>query len=181
MFDLNFWLSLVSAFEQSIGYWCPVECPCRGLYNKVTLLALFNFHFGIYLFLSGVNLNANASEWEVSHKKNPMKYNSYSAACAEVQVLSYCWWWIDNFYCAFFGDLTTFFQVDTLTGEVTVLRTDIVFDCGTSLNPILDMGQVQVWKTGVKRKNLFFSEEISKKFFFNIYFLLITRVDLFKD
>ena len=31
-----------------------------------------------------------------------------------------------------------------MTGEQNVTRVDILFDCGTSLNPIIDMGQVQV-------------------------------------
>lgn len=33
-------------------------------------------------------------------------------------------------------------EIDVLTGEKTVLRTDINFDCGHSLNPAVDMGQV---------------------------------------
>ena len=68
---------------------------------------------------SGVNLNSTGSEWEVSQNVNPDRYNSYSAACAEV-------------------------EIDVLTGEQNLTRVDILFDCGTSLNPIIDMGQVQV-------------------------------------
>jgi xanthine dehydrogenase large subunit len=33
--------------------------------------------------------------------------------------------------------------VDTLTGENRILRADIIHDCGKSLNPILDIGQVE--------------------------------------
>jgi hypothetical protein len=33
--------------------------------------------------------------------------------------------------------------VDTLTGETTILRTDILYDCGKSLNPAIDLGQAK--------------------------------------
>ncbi|MEL6210535.1 MAG: molybdopterin cofactor-binding domain-containing protein, partial [Pseudomonadota bacterium] len=33
--------------------------------------------------------------------------------------------------------------IDTLTGENRILRTDILHDCGASLNPALDRGQIE--------------------------------------
>eukprot|EP01012_Entosiphon_sulcatum_P069112 TRINITY_DN9970_c0_g1_i1.p1 TRINITY_DN9970_c0_g1~~TRINITY_DN9970_c0_g1_i1.p1 ORF type:complete len:1321 (-),score=227.62 TRINITY_DN9970_c0_g1_i1:116-4078(-) len=45
-------------------------------------------------------------------------YNSYSAAAVEV-------------------------EVDLLTGEHQILRTDFLFDCGISLNPAIDIGQIE--------------------------------------
>jgi xanthine dehydrogenase large subunit len=33
--------------------------------------------------------------------------------------------------------------VDTLTGENRILRTDILHDCGKSLNPAIDLGQIE--------------------------------------
>ncbi|HEY0323382.1 MAG TPA: molybdopterin cofactor-binding domain-containing protein [Pyrinomonadaceae bacterium] len=45
-------------------------------------------------------------------------YFSYSAAASEV-------------------------EIDVLTGETTILRTDILFDAGKSLNPCLDVGQLE--------------------------------------
>lgn len=46
-------------------------------------------------------------------------------------------------YCTF-GAACTEVELDMLTGEQRVLRSDILFDCGRSINPALDMGQVRV-------------------------------------
>ena len=44
-------------------------------------------------------------------------------------------------YCTF-GAACTEVELDSLTGEQRILRSDILFDCGRSMNPALDMGQV---------------------------------------
>jgi xanthine dehydrogenase/oxidase len=49
---------------------------------------------------------------------SPFYYFTYSAACSEV-------------------------ELDVLTGEVSVLRADILYDAGDSLNPALDIGQIR--------------------------------------
>ncbi|MGR3756807.1 MAG: xanthine dehydrogenase molybdopterin binding subunit [Tranquillimonas sp.] len=41
------------------------------------------------------------------------------------------------------GAAVTEAVVDTLTGEYRLLRTDILHDCGSSLNPALDIGQIE--------------------------------------
>jgi xanthine dehydrogenase large subunit len=55
---------------------------------------------------------------QASMKGEPYFYFSYGAAVAEV-------------------------AVDTLTGEARVLRADLVQDCGRSLNPAIDLGQIE--------------------------------------
>jgi xanthine dehydrogenase large subunit len=47
------------------------------------------------------------------------------------------------FYYFAYGAAVTEVVVDTLTGESRVLRTDILHDCGDSLNPAVDLGQVE--------------------------------------
>ncbi|MDB5425043.1 MAG: xdhB [Phenylobacterium sp.] len=52
------------------------------------------------------------------HHGRPFYYYAYGAACSEV-------------------------VIDTLTGESKVTRVDILHDCGRSLNPAVDLGQVE--------------------------------------
>ncbi len=54
----------------------------------------------------------------VNHQGRPFFYFAYGAAVAEV-------------------------EIDTLTGEYRLRRADILHDCGQSLNPALDIGQIE--------------------------------------
>ena len=57
--------------------------------------------------------------WDrASGRGRPFYYYAYGAACAEV-------------------------AIDTLTGESKVLRVEILHDCGKSLNPAIDIGQIE--------------------------------------
>ena len=42
-------------------------------------------------------------------------------------------------------------EIDLLTGATTILRSDLIYDCGQSLNPAVDLGQV-----GIIRLTLFY-------------------------
>ena len=57
--------------------------------------------------------------WDrIAGQGRPFLYFAYGAACTEV-------------------------VIDTLTGENRILRADILHDCGASLNPALDIGQIE--------------------------------------
>lgn len=47
------------------------------------------------------------------------------------------------FYYFSYGAAVSEVAIDTLTGEARVLKTDILQDCGRSLNPALDLGQIE--------------------------------------
>ncbi|KAL3625736.1 aryl-alcohol oxidase 3 [Castilleja foliolosa] len=63
------------------------------------------------------SVNLAAHSYFVPHSSST-KYLNYGAAVSEV-------------------------EVNILTGETTILRTDIVYDCGQSLNPAVDLGQIE--------------------------------------
>jgi xanthine dehydrogenase large subunit len=47
------------------------------------------------------------------------------------------------FYYFSYGACVSEVAIDTLTGETRVTRTDILQDCGNSLNPAIDLGQIE--------------------------------------
>ncbi|HVG46580.1 MAG TPA: molybdopterin cofactor-binding domain-containing protein, partial [Rubellimicrobium sp.] len=47
------------------------------------------------------------------------------------------------FFYFSYGCAVTEVAIDTLTGENRILRVDILHDCGSSLNPALDIGQIE--------------------------------------
>ena len=75
------------------------------------------------MFLTYLNNSfRNGHDWTHDHKTGkvvgtPWNYCSYGASVSEV-------------------------EVDCLTGEHVILRSDVIIDAGRSLNPAVDIGQV---------------------------------------
>ena len=59
---------------------------------------------------------------------------------------------------AVYGTALTEIELDTLTGQHTVLKSDLMMDIGRSLNPELDIGQIE--GAFVQGMGLYTSEEI---------------------
>ncbi|MDQ9904677.1 xanthine dehydrogenase molybdopterin binding subunit, partial [Acinetobacter baumannii] len=71
-----------------------------------------------YLFLSCTEKTPEIHYDQVNHLGRPFFYYAYGAAVSEV-------------------------AIDTLTGEMKVLRADILHDVGQSINPAIDIGQIE--------------------------------------
>ncbi|XP_067885711.1 xanthine dehydrogenase-like isoform X2 [Heterodontus francisci] len=69
-------------------------------------------------FKAKVNLTAQHWVWPDPQPKGAPQYNSYGVTVAEA-------------------------EIDVLTGENQISRVDILFDCGESMNPDIDVGQVE--------------------------------------
>eukprot|EP01135_Chromosphaera_perkinsii_P009387 Nk52_evm63s1737 gene=Nk52_evmTU63s1737 len=76
-------------------------------------------------YLERVNLSANGfySRGEIcfdwsKNEGTPFSYFTYGVACSEV-------------------------MIDTLTGDFEPIRTDVIMDLGASLNPLIDIGQIE--------------------------------------
>eukprot|EP00042_Codosiga_hollandica_P043046 m.403672 g.403672 ORF g.403672 m.403672 type:complete len:1401 (-) comp56466_c0_seq14:70-4272(-) len=70
-------------------------------------------------YFDRVNLSANGFYKDPNFEEGfPCNYASFGAACSEV-------------------------ELDTLTGEFNAVQTDLVMDAGASLNPGLDIGQIE--------------------------------------
>ena len=66
-----------------------------------------------------MGIDITAKGWTNPNSPNgPQRYSSYGAACIET-------------------------YLDVLTGETQILRVDILYDCGISMNPAIDIGQVE--------------------------------------
>jgi xanthine dehydrogenase large subunit len=84
-------------------------------FDELVSLAWLN---RVKLFASGFYKTPKIHYDRETFSGRPFFYYAYGAAAAEV-------------------------VVDTLTGEYRVLRADILHDCGASLNPAVDIGQVE--------------------------------------
>ena len=133
--DLNGWAALNAAREIknrlvtfAAAHWGVPESAVRFADNRVRIGDRAETSFGelttaAYLArvpLSATGFYATPKIWwnREEGRGRPFYYYAYGAAVTEV-------------------------EVDTLTGEYRFTRADILHDCGNSLNPAIDLGQVE--------------------------------------
>ncbi|KAG2545360.1 hypothetical protein PVAP13_9KG426185 [Panicum virgatum] len=65
------------------------------------------------------------------------------ASMASVNLSAHAYWTPDPSFSSYlnYGAAISEVEVDVLTGATTILRSDLVYDCGQSLNPAVDLGQ----------------------------------------
>ncbi|KAL5217983.1 hypothetical protein ABZP36_018667 [Zizania latifolia] len=73
-------------------------------------------------------------------KAGTVPWKSLIAQC--VKLTEHAYWTPDPTFKSYLN-YGAAIKVDVLTGETTILRSDLVYDCGQSLNPAVDLGQVE--------------------------------------
>ncbi|VAI23006.1 unnamed protein product [Triticum turgidum subsp. durum] len=67
------------------------------------------------------------------------------AKMASVNLSAHAYWKPDPAFVKYinYGAAVSEVEIDVLTGATTIMRSDLVYDCGQSLNPAVDLGQVE--------------------------------------
>ncbi|NP_001105308.1 indole-3-acetaldehyde oxidase [Zea mays] len=80
-------------------------------------------------------------------KSNTVEWSALiaQASMASVNLSAQPYWTPDPSFKSYlnYGAGTSEVEVDILTGATTILRSDLVYDCGQSLNPAVDLGQIE--------------------------------------
>ncbi|CAL4927748.1 unnamed protein product [Urochloa decumbens] len=78
---------------------------------------------------------------------NPVEWSALiaQASMASVNLTAQAYWTPDPSFMSYlnYGAAISEVEIDVLTGATTILRSDIVYDCGQSLNPAVDLGQIE--------------------------------------
>ncbi|TVU44682.1 hypothetical protein EJB05_04131, partial [Eragrostis curvula] len=83
-----------------------------------------------------LEINAGTVEWSVLIAQ---------ATMVNVNLSAHAYWLPDPIFTSYlnYGAAISEVEVDVLTGATTIIRSDLVYDCGQSLNPAVDLGQVE--------------------------------------
>ncbi|CAL4944785.1 unnamed protein product [Urochloa decumbens] len=80
-------------------------------------------------------------------KAKPVEWSALiaQASMASVNLSAHAYWTPDPSFTSYlnYGAAISEVEVDVLTGATTILRSDLLYDCGQSLNPAVDLGQIE--------------------------------------
>merc|ERR1719188_1852220 len=112
-------MAVLNACEQLKLRLAPYLEASGGDFKKAVSAGFFNrFDLSAHLYYTTPDIGY---DWNIPNSKErgtPFRYFTYGAACSEV-------------------------EIDCLTGDMRVLRADLVMDVGNSLNPAIDIGQIE--------------------------------------
>lgn len=113
-------MAILNACEQLQARLKPYLEAASGNFKKAVSAAFFDrCDLSAHGFYKTPNINYDwAIENCAERGSRPFNYFTYGAACSEV-------------------------EVDVLTGDMRILRADILMDLGNSLNPAIDIGQIE--------------------------------------
>ncbi|CAM8969555.1 unnamed protein product [Rhodiola kirilowii] len=83
-----------------------------------------------------LELQMGSVKWETLISMAHMQSVNLSASCYYVPDFS-------SMNYLIYGAAVSEVEINILTGEATILQSDIVYDCGKSLNPAVDLGQIE--------------------------------------
>ena len=131
-----------------------IEC-CKHINEKLDPLrkekpnATFR-ELATLAIVSGISLSTSSWIRGSEPEKGPFNYETYGAAVTEI-------------------------QLDVLSGDVQILRSDILYDCGKSMNPAIDIGQVE--GCFIKGIGYFFTGLFLPSFLLFLLFIIIILTD----
>jgi xanthine dehydrogenase/oxidase len=112
-------MAILNACEQIKERMAPYMEKAGGDFKKAAFAAFFDrCDLSAHGFYKTPDIGY---DWAIKNFKDrgmPFNYFTFGAACAEV-------------------------EIDVLTGDMRVLRADVLMDLGNSLNPALDVGQIE--------------------------------------
>jgi xanthine dehydrogenase/oxidase len=116
------WFGVQACIDQGINYWdytegWQAEVLKKGASKKSMMwLNVLNTAYEYRIDLAGQALYKTPGLGDLDDKQ--FYDYTYSAACSEV-------------------------EIDVLTGETTIIRADLCYDMGKSMNPAIDIGQIE--------------------------------------
>jgi xanthine dehydrogenase/oxidase len=112
-------MAILSACEQLAGRLRPYLDKCGGEFKKAVNMAYFDrCDLSAHGFYKTPGISYDWDNPKCEDRGTPFRYFTYGGACSEV-------------------------EIDVLTGDMRILRTDLVMDVGNSLNPTIDVGQIE--------------------------------------